>query len=213
MVGALEATAQRLASETERLSAGATAIASAIEGVAARLASMQTPDHVIEIKLTPMVQALSEAVDRFGASAQAQSRDAAAAIAGATAAAEASARVAADVGRWAERHDTASRDAVELALQTAAATRDAVAGLAVASRENARRIQDALAEMNGSIQVLNGIASKSEADAEGRAIASKALFIALERSARALEVAAERTTSPASIIDVANVRTAAEVAS
>lgn len=40
----------------------------------AKLASLQTPDHIIEIRLNPMIQGLSRAVNNFGKHAELQAK-------------------------------------------------------------------------------------------------------------------------------------------
>jgi hypothetical protein len=59
VVAALESSARQLSAETERLSKSAGAISSTLDGVSTSLAAMQTPDKVIELKIDPVVQALT----------------------------------------------------------------------------------------------------------------------------------------------------------
>ncbi|QRM35449.1 hypothetical protein [Microvirga sp. VF16] len=66
MTAALEVSAKELSKETERLSVSAANIAGTLDGVSGKLASMQTPDEVIRIKLDPTIKGVSNAVDRLG---------------------------------------------------------------------------------------------------------------------------------------------------
>ncbi|MGY4402838.1 hypothetical protein [Bradyrhizobium sp. USDA 3315] len=66
----LDAVSKRLADETVKLSESTRSIVRAIEGVASKLESMQTPEQIIEIKLSPMIQGLSRAVNTFSKSAE-----------------------------------------------------------------------------------------------------------------------------------------------
>ena len=72
MVETLEAVAEQLVHEGERLTRSTAGIVKAIDAVVSKLASLQTPDHVIEIKLAPVIQGLSGVVDTFSKSAEIQ---------------------------------------------------------------------------------------------------------------------------------------------
>jgi hypothetical protein len=72
MVETLEAVSEQLVHEGERLTRSTAGIVKAIDALVSKLASLQTPDHVIEIKLAPMIQGLSRVVDTFSRSAEIQ---------------------------------------------------------------------------------------------------------------------------------------------
>ncbi|QUS38079.1 hypothetical protein RPMA_03830 [Tardiphaga alba] len=67
---ALDDVSERLVEQTENFSRGAEASAEAIRKTVAKLEAMQTPEQIIEIKLAPMIQGLSRAVNSFKASAE-----------------------------------------------------------------------------------------------------------------------------------------------
>lgn len=67
---ALDSVSERLVQQTENFSHGAEASAEAIRKTVAKLEAMQTPEQIIEIKLAPMIQGLSRAVNSFKASAE-----------------------------------------------------------------------------------------------------------------------------------------------
>lgn len=67
---ALDEVSKQLVQQTENLSRGAEASAEAIQKTVAKLEGMQTPEQVIEIKLAPMIQGLSRAVNSFKSSAE-----------------------------------------------------------------------------------------------------------------------------------------------
>jgi hypothetical protein len=75
-VGAIAASAQQLAAETARLSTSTGEIVAALDVVTSKLGTMRTPDGVVEVRLQPVVQALSEtmtqAIDRFALLSQGQ---------------------------------------------------------------------------------------------------------------------------------------------
>lgn len=70
IAGALDEVSRRLVQQTENFSRGAEASSEAIRKTIAKLEAMQTPEQVIEIKLAPMVQGLSRAVNSFKASTE-----------------------------------------------------------------------------------------------------------------------------------------------
>jgi methyl-accepting chemotaxis protein len=70
----LDEVAERLVRETDHLSHGAGASAAAIETMVAKLEAMQTPEQIIEIKLAPMIQGFSRAVNAFSKGAETHER-------------------------------------------------------------------------------------------------------------------------------------------
>jgi hypothetical protein len=70
----LEKLAEQIAKEAGQLSKGAHATVQAIELIVAKLTSLQTPDQIIEIKLSPMIQGLTRAVNTFSKGAEAQAK-------------------------------------------------------------------------------------------------------------------------------------------
>jgi ElaB/YqjD/DUF883 family membrane-anchored ribosome-binding protein len=74
MVTTLETVSQQLVEEGERLTRSTTGIVRAIDTVVAKLTSLQTPDQLIEIKLAPMIQGLTRAINSFNKSAEIQAQ-------------------------------------------------------------------------------------------------------------------------------------------
>lgn len=70
----LEDVAARLAYESEQLSRTTVNIVKALDSVATKLASLQTPDQLIEIKLAPVIQGLTRAINSFSKSAEIQAK-------------------------------------------------------------------------------------------------------------------------------------------
>src|SRR5690242_2797645 len=66
----LDAASQRLASNADQLAESTRSIIRAIEALAKKLDAVQTPEQIIEIKLSPMIQGLSRAVNTFSKSAE-----------------------------------------------------------------------------------------------------------------------------------------------
>lgn len=74
MVTTLEAVTEQLVEEGERLTRSTASIVRAVDTVVAKLTSLQTPDQLIEIKLAPMIQGLTRAVNSFNKSAEIQAQ-------------------------------------------------------------------------------------------------------------------------------------------
>jgi ElaB/YqjD/DUF883 family membrane-anchored ribosome-binding protein len=72
IVTTLETVSAQLVEEGERLTRSTTSIARAIDAVVARLTALQTPDQIIEVKLAPMIQGLTRAINSFDKSAKIQ---------------------------------------------------------------------------------------------------------------------------------------------
>jgi hypothetical protein len=74
VVGTLETVSARLVRESDQLSRSTSTIVKAIDGLAAKLAAMQTPEQIIEIKLAPVVSGLTKAINSFSKSAEVQAK-------------------------------------------------------------------------------------------------------------------------------------------
>jgi len=63
IVETLETVSARLAHEGEQLSRSTATTVEAIDSIATKLASLQTPDRIIEIELTPVIQGMTRAIN------------------------------------------------------------------------------------------------------------------------------------------------------
>jgi hypothetical protein len=70
----LETAIRQIADQLSHVSKSSSAMASAIDKVVSKLEAMQTPDQIIEIKLNPMIQGLSRAVNTFSKNAEMQAK-------------------------------------------------------------------------------------------------------------------------------------------
>jgi ElaB/YqjD/DUF883 family membrane-anchored ribosome-binding protein len=75
MVRTLEAVSEQLVQEGELLSRSAAHIVGAVDAVVARLASLESPERVVEGKLAPLIHGLTSAVNSLGDSAEAQAKN------------------------------------------------------------------------------------------------------------------------------------------
>lgn len=69
-----EAMSKQLVEQGDRLTRSTAAMIKAIDTVVGKLTSLQTPEQIIEIKLAPMIQGLSRAVNSFSKSAEIQAK-------------------------------------------------------------------------------------------------------------------------------------------
>jgi hypothetical protein len=72
MVTTLETVSAQLVEEGDRLTRSTNSIVRAIDTVVTKLAALQTPDQIIEVKLAPMIQGLTRAINSFDKSAKIQ---------------------------------------------------------------------------------------------------------------------------------------------
>jgi len=71
---ALDNVAAQLAEQSRLIAASSTATVQALDAVISKLKAMQTPEQVIEIKLSPAIQGISRAVNGFTKSAEAHAQ-------------------------------------------------------------------------------------------------------------------------------------------
>ncbi|MCP1830704.1 ElaB/YqjD/DUF883 family membrane-anchored ribosome-binding protein [Bradyrhizobium sp. USDA 4532] len=74
VVRTLEAVSKQLTEQGDRLTRSTGGMVKAIDAVVGKLASLQTPEQVIEIKLAPMIQGLTRAVNSFSKSSETQAK-------------------------------------------------------------------------------------------------------------------------------------------
>lgn len=74
VVETLEAISERLSHEGDAVARSTANMTKAIDGVTSKLATLQTPDQIIEIKLSPVMSALTRAINSFNKSAEVQAQ-------------------------------------------------------------------------------------------------------------------------------------------
>jgi hypothetical protein len=72
ILATFETVARQLADDGARLSTSTAAIVQSIDGVVSKLASLQTPEHMIEVKLDPAIAGLTRVVSTFSKNAEVQ---------------------------------------------------------------------------------------------------------------------------------------------
>jgi hypothetical protein len=170
MIERLKESATHLSSETDRLSQGASAVAASLDQISAKLTSMQTPDQVVEVKLSPMISGLTRAVSAFGKTAEGQSLAMTQAMETARSTAESAAILVSALQKDLEARDAAMNKQIE-AVQTAAAAVSTAADKAQqAASENAgllgalgRKMDDMMVSIGGMLVPRREVPSEPEA--------------------------------------------------
>ena len=72
ILATFEIVAKQLADDGARLSSSTAAIVNSIDSVVSKLAALQTPEHMIEVKLTPAIAGLTRVVSTFSKNAEVQ---------------------------------------------------------------------------------------------------------------------------------------------
>jgi hypothetical protein len=188
----LGASAQRLEGETEKLSTQVGAIATAIEQVVSKLHAMQTPDRVIEVRLEPVTDALSQAVERFADQSDTQATKIKDALQQATAASRESLALIASAR---EELGTTTRDN-RVALEGAS---EAIAGVArmldefkASARDYVELLRALLERTDGTMRTFTDVLVKSGVETTAQADWLREALPAIEANARTLETAADR---------------------
>jgi Mg2+ and Co2+ transporter CorA len=188
----LGASAQRLEGETEKLSTQVGVIATALEQVVSKLHAMQTPDRVIEVRLEPVTDALTQAVERFADQSDAQAAKINDALQQATAASRESLALIASAR---EELGTTTRDN-RVALEGAST---AIAGVAqmldefkLSARDYVELLRALLERTDGTMRTFTDVLVKSGIETAAQADWVREALPAIEANARTLETAADR---------------------
>ena len=70
----MEDAVKHIGDEVGQFSRSTAVMINSIDSIVSKLAALQTPDQIIEIKLNPMIQGLSRAVNNFGKHAEKQAK-------------------------------------------------------------------------------------------------------------------------------------------
>jgi hypothetical protein len=188
----LGASGRQLEGETDKLSIRVGAIAIALEQVISSLRAMQTPDRVIEVRLEPVTNALTQAVERFAGQSDTQAASIKDAFQQATAA---SRETLALIATAREELGTTTRDN-RVALEGAS---NAIAGVAqmldefkASARDYVEVLRALLERTDGTMRTFTDVLVKSGIDTAAQADWLREALPAIEANARTLETAADR---------------------
>ena len=188
----LGASARQLEGEADKLSVRAGAIAITLEQVVAKLRAMQTPDRVIEVRLEPITDSLTQSVDRFAA----QSGGQAAAVKVALQEANATTKESIEMIARAREELGATAASNRAALE---ATSKAVMGVAqildefkTSSRDYVEVLRLLLEKTDGTMRTFTDVLVKSGVEAATQTDWLREALPAIEANAQTLVTAAER---------------------
>jgi hypothetical protein len=188
----LGASARQLEAETDKLSIRAGAIAITLEQVVAKLRGMQTPDRVIEVRLEPITDSLTQSVDRFSA----QSGGQAAAIKVALQEANAATKESIEMIATAREELAATAASNRAALE---ATSKAIAGVAqildefkTSSRDYVEVLRLLLEKTDGTMRTFTDVLVKSGVETATQTDWLREVLPAIEANAQTLVTAADR---------------------
>ena len=188
----LGASARQLEGEADKLSVRAGAIAITLEQVVAKLRAMQTPDRVIEVRLEPITDSLTQSVDRFAAQSGGQAAAVKVALQEANAATKESIEMIARAREELGATAASNRAALE-------ATSKAVVGVAqildefkTSSRDYVEVLRLLLEKTDGTMRTFTDVLVKSGVEAATQTDWLREALPAIEANAQTLVTAAER---------------------
>jgi hypothetical protein len=188
----LGASARQLEAETDKLSIRAGAIAITLEQVVAKLRGMQTPDRVIEVRLEPITDSLTQSVDRFSAQSGGQAAAIKVALQEANAATKESIEMIATARE--ELAATAARNRAALE-----ATSKAIAGVAqildefkTSSHDYVEVLRLLLEKTDGTMRTFTDVLVKSGVETATQTDWLREVLPAIEANAQTLVTAADR---------------------
>ena len=192
MGATLAASVTQLSSQTEILSSRVGVIAGALDDAATRLNSMQTPDHVFEVRLDPMMQALAQAADRIAAHSDAQTKSVTDALAIANTAAERSIDLVTALRQDFETSAAANRAVLEWAATMIKSTAEVLKEVKASQQAYAQGLTVMLERTDGTMRTFTEVLLKSSAELAIRDDRLNEALPAIEARARALTIVAER---------------------
>jgi hypothetical protein len=192
MVEALAGTGRQLAAEMERLSKSVVDIAATIDAVATKLERLRTPDGVIEVRLDPVIQSLTGAVDRFSAQSDQHAAMLRDAVAAAQGAAEGSSTSIAALREHVETNSVASRTALEAAKESSAAITQMLDQFNGDAWDQIEVMRSVLQRADGAFRAFTEAVDKSRSDAASQTRAFHDVLVSIHSSAETLAIATER---------------------
>jgi hypothetical protein len=189
---ALAANAGQLSAETDKLSSRVGAVAGALDEVVAKLQSMQTPDRVFAAHLEPMLQALTQAIDRIGAHSDAQSKAVTDALAISNTAADRSIDLVTAMRQDFDTTSAANRAMLEWASAMIKATAEVLDEIKTGSQVYTEGLTFMLEKADETMRTLTEVLLQSGAEEAIRTERLAEALPALESRARTLTIAADR---------------------
>jgi hypothetical protein len=192
MGATLAASVAQLSTETEGLSSRVGAISGALDLVAAKLSATQTPDHVFEARLEPVMQALVQAAERIAADSDAQTKSVGDALAIANIAADRSIDLVGALRQDIDRTAAVNRAALEWAAATIKATSEVLNEIKQSQQACTEGLTFMLERTDGTMRNFTEALVRSGMEMAIRTDQLSEALPAIEARARTLAHAAER---------------------
>ncbi len=196
----VDAASRQLGDATADVSKTIGAIASALDGVAGKLNSIQTPERVIEVHLDPIAQSLAQAVDRMSAQSEEQAKAVKDALAIANTATERSIDLVFALRQEYDSTAVANRAALEAAAAMIKATAEVLDEIKTSSQAYAETLGAMLERTDGTMRTFTDVLIKSGVDAEIRNDRLHEALPVIEERARTLAIAAERISGIVAVL-------------
>ena len=192
-VGAtLGASARQLEAETDKLSIRTGAIAITLEQVVAKLRAMQTPDRVIEVRLAPITDSLTQSVDRFAAQSGGQAAAVKVALQEANAATKESIEMIARAREELGATAASNRAALEATSKVVVGVAQILDEFKTSSRDYVEVLRLLLEKTDGTMRTFTDVLVKSGVEAATQTDWLREALPAIEANAQTLVTAAER---------------------
>jgi hypothetical protein len=188
----LGASARQLEGETDKLSLRVGAIAITLEEVIAKLRAMQTPDRVIEVRLEPVTQALTQAVDRFAAHSDGQAAAVRDVLQEANAATRKSIELIDTAGKELGSTAVTNRAALEAASKAIVGVAQILDEFKTSSRDYVEVLRTLLEKTDGTMRTFTDVLVKSGVETATQTDWLREVLPAIEANAQTLVTAAER---------------------
>jgi hypothetical protein len=189
--GKLAETALQLSTAGETLSARAGAISAALDDVAAKLATMQTPERVIEVRFEPMAQSLAQAADRLAAQTDAQASAVKDALEMANAATERSIDVVTELRQELSTAASTNRATLDVATNLIKSMAEALGDFKTSSRAYVDVLGAMLDKTDATMRTFTDVLIKHGVEAATQTDGLRQVLPAIEASVQTLAAAGE----------------------
>jgi hypothetical protein len=188
----LGASARQLESEADKVSICVGAIAITLEDALAKLRAMQTPDRIIEVRLEPVTQALTQAVERFAAKTDGQAEAIKEALQEASAATKDSIALIGSTREELGASALTNRDALETVSRTLAGVVQILDEFKASARDYVEILRQLLERADDTMRTFTDVLVKTGVETTARADWLREVLPVIETDAKRLSAAAER---------------------
>jgi hypothetical protein len=183
---------RQISSASETLSERAAAVSAALDHVTAKLAAMQTPERVIEVRLEPVTMSLAQAAERLAAQTGSQTTAVKDALETANAAATRSTDLVMELRHDLDTATSTNRATLEAAAAMVKAVAKALDEFKASSTAYAEVLRATLEKTDATMQTFTDLLVKYGVEAATQSDDLRQLLPAVEASVRSLAAASER---------------------